>query len=120
MSSYRVKAEDIFYIPTSSLAEIRKFKNKLRKTFANDKKEGRNHFVAWLFACHGMIFEASQVILLNNYNHETRWYEMWLAEQNVRAFAETYTNTYHVALFACCREFYDPLTHQAFPTVEEA
>ena len=45
---------------------------------------------------------------------------MWFAEQNLRTIAEVFPNTYHVALFACCREIYDPQKHQAFPTAEEA
>ena len=120
MSSYRVKAEDIHYLPTSSVADIKKFKNKLCKIFANDQKKGQNHFVAWLFASHGMLYRSQQIVLLNNYDKSTCWYEMWFAEQNLRAIAEAFPNTYHVALFACCREIYDPQKHQAFPTAEEA
>ena len=45
---------------------------------------------------------------------------MWNAEQNIRTISTAYPNTYHVVLFACCREVYDPHKHQAFSTAEEA
>ena len=45
---------------------------------------------------------------------------MWNAEQNIRTISTAYPNTYHVVLFACCREVYDPSKHQAFSTAQEA
>ena len=70
--------------------------------------------VFYAFAGHGMQVDGEQVLLINQLNTRTSFYEWWAAESDIRRFAEKFPNTYLVAIFACCREIFRPATHCGF------
>lgn len=81
----------------------------LRKQFKNnpDKK----YLVAYVFAGHGIQQSGKQFIVVNEFKADTGFYILWGAEGKIRVLAKMYSNTYHIAVFACCREIYDPSSH---------
>ena len=62
-------------------------------------------------AGHGMIINAKQVLLLNQFNAYSGFYKFWGAEGDVRDIAESYRNSYSMVFFACCRELFIPHKH---------
>ena len=36
---------------------------------------------------------------------------MWGAEADIRSLARRWKNSYHISVFACCREVYNPNIH---------
>ena len=58
------------------------------------------------YACHGMIQDGRQVVLINEHSKVKGFYKFFGAEQNMRTAAMTYSNAYIVGIFACCREIF--------------
>ena len=63
------------------------------------------------FAGHGMQVDGEQVVIINQFNKRTGFYEWWAAEADLRLMAKKYSNTYSVGIFACCREIFKPAKH---------
>ena len=61
-------------------------------------------FILCLFASHGMIRDGRQVILVNEYDKTTGFYNLLGVEENIRMAARMSSNSYYVSIFACCRE----------------
>ena len=62
----------------------------------------------------------SQVVLINEFDTNTRFYKFLGIENKVRFFANSYSNSYVMAFFACCREIWDPTKHcNCFASIEE-
>ena len=55
------------------------------------------------FACHGMMIDGRQVILINEYLKAKGFYKSVAAEKDIRDAASKYYNAYYLAIFACCR-----------------
>lgn len=53
-----------------------------------------------------MIKNGCQVVLTNNFNEKTKFYEFINVEQIIRLESKNLLNVYFIALFACCREFF--------------
>ena len=62
----------------------------------------------FFFAGHGVLFEGSQAILLNEFDKRSGFYKMKKVEAKLRSLAETFPNSYVVGIFACCRQYYNP------------
>ena len=63
-------------------------------------------FILCLFASHGMIRDGRQVILVNEYDKTTGFYNLLGVEENIRMAARMSSNSYYVSIFACCREIF--------------
>ena len=48
-----------------------------------------------------------QVMLLNEFNKDTRFYSTWAIESEIREIAYSFANAYCIGIFACCREVKD-------------
>ena len=55
-------------------------------------------------AGHGMHFEKSQCILLNEFDKIKQFYKLYAVETIVRQWSDRYKNCYFALIFACCRE----------------
>ena len=66
------------------------------------------YLLIFLFAGHGLVMDGQQVLLYNEFDPKEKFYKIMRAEQKLRAYAETYQNSYIVSIFACCRQNYDP------------
>ena len=53
---------------------------------------------------HGMHFEKSLCILLNDFDKYKGFYKLYAVETEVRKWSDVCRNCYFVAIFACCRE----------------
>ena len=63
-------------------------------------------FALFCFACHGMIQDGRQVILVNEHSKKKGFYQFFGAEENMRMATQTFSNAYIVGIFACCREIF--------------
>ena len=63
-------------------------------------------FALFCFACHGMIQDGRQVILINEHSKVKGFYKLFGAEENMRRASLTHSNAYIVGVFACCREIF--------------
>ena len=63
------------------------------------------------YACHGMIQDGRQVILVNQINQSKGFYTMFGVEENVRNLAQMFKNSYNVVVYACCREIFLVASH---------
>ncbi len=82
----------------------------------------KKYLVAYLFAGHGIQQSGQHFIVVNEFKTDPGFYLLWGAEGKIRSLAKFYSNTYHIAVFACCRELYDPSNHTGLVsgTMEEA
>ena len=54
------------------------------------------------------MFEGQQVMLYNEFDPAEKFYKRLKAECQLRSMAEDFANSYLIAIFACCRQLYDP------------
>ena len=59
-----------------------------------------------VYAGHGMCKDGRQVLLINQFDKNNKFYKMTPAEIEIRNFARLYRQTYHFCIFACCREIF--------------
>ena len=88
--------------------------DKVKKQFLMKKfrmKPEENYTVIYTIAAHGILRDGKQTVLINEYDKKTGFYKVWNVEANIRLLASTFHNTYHIAFFACCREFYNSARH---------
>ena len=45
--------------------------------------------------------------MVNEFDKKAKFYQMFNAERKIRAFAESFPNTFHLGIFACCRQIED-------------
>ena len=76
-------------------------------------------FVLFCFACHGMIQDGRQVILVNEYSKAKGFYQFFGAEENMRMASQTFSNAYIVGVFACCREIFLVTQHSGCISLED-
>ena len=58
-----------------------------------------------------MIYFGYQSVLLNQFDKDTQYYKQWNIEKDCRDMAKRYKNSYIMAVFACCRELFQPTSH---------
>ena len=75
-------------------------------------KPDKKHSIIVVTAGHGMIFNGSQALLLNQFEKSTQFYKMWAVEISVRDIARAFPNSHIIAIFACCREIFNPVKHK--------
>ena len=96
-----MKNVDIIELANLSDLEIRKTYEVERKKIKQE--DAKNILYVHVFAGHGVLFDGEQCLLVNEYDKRTKFYVKFKAETKIREMAE-YDNTYHITLFACCRE----------------
>ena len=62
-------------------------------------------------AGHGMQMDGRQVVLVNEFNKRTKYYQIFGVESMVRDKAKSNPNSYWIAIFACCREIHNTQKH---------
>ena len=72
------------------------------------------------FAGHGMLYEGKQVLLTNEFDPKKGFYKKINVEACVRDLTASHPNLYWIAIFACCRELYDPQKHSGGISFEDA
>lgn len=80
----------------------------------------KNFLVIFVVAGHGMNDSGHQVLLINEFDDNTKFYKKFQLEKKLRTFAKMYPNTYNMAFCACCREIFNEERHFGFKTKEEA
>ena len=65
---------------------------------------GPDTLIFHIYAGHGVQQGGQQNLLVNEYDARTTFYKRFKAETIIRDFSMKMPNTYHVAIFACCRE----------------
>ena len=63
------------------------------------------------FASHGMAFESTQHIVLNEFSTSKKFYKLFAAENQIRYLSNKYMNCYYISIFACCREIWIAKNH---------
>ena len=58
------------------------------------------------YAGHGMCKDGRQVILINEFDSQNKFYKVAPAEIEIRNMAKLFRQTYHFCIFACCREIF--------------
>ena len=72
------------------------------------KKSGNKKIaIVWCFACHGVQANGMQAVVVNEYNQRLRYYKLWYVENMIRKFARSHPNSFHLSIFACCREVFE-------------
>ena len=70
----------------------------MKRVMANIRKRldepNTNFLIVYVFAGHGMDAFGKQVMLLNEYNKKTGFYQMFGAEAEIRDIAKYYPNSY--------------------------
>ena len=105
LKKYQIKGEDVIDLRNPSSKKVEEVMKQLSKRM----REGKNktpterYFIIFLFAGHGILEEGTQILLYNEYNKKTGFYEKFRAEAKLRAWAYSYPNVYLVGIFACCR-----------------
>ena len=61
----------------------------------------------WFFAMHGGSLEAQQCVLIDEYDPKTKFYRIWQVEALIRDLSKKHSNSFHLTIFACCREYLD-------------
>ena len=89
---------------------------KCMRAGADMKKRCKNNpdkrfLFIFVLAGHGILQRGEQILLVNEFSNNTKFYKVWPAEADIRKLASTYSNSYCIAFFACCREVYNAESH---------
>ena len=101
---------DMYDMKEPSFEEVVQVRKHLNKRFLRNPDV--NFLVFYIFACHGIQKDGKQSVVVNEFDTKTKFLKLINIESYIREWASKYHNTYHVALFACCREIYDEQRHQ--------
>ena len=111
LSRYKIRNPENIYMldqdPTES--EVRQVFSKITKRLEIGKQNipMTKFLVIFLFACHGIIKENMQEILLNEFDKKEKFLKRFRAESLIRNISIKYKNAYIITMFACCRQFYN-------------
>ena len=84
-----------------------------------NKNRDTKFFIIYVFAGHGVL-EGMQSLLTNEFDPKNKFYKLWPAEALIRIVAKnSAANSYHLAVFAACREFPKPAGDYNFKPKEE-
>ena len=48
-----------------------------------------------------------QAVIVNEFNKRLGYYKLWYVENMIRGFARRHSNSFHLSIFACCREVFE-------------
>ena len=92
-----------------SSTDLNRFFQKLHKRLKKDPK--LKHLGFFFFASHGIAFESTQWIVLNQFDSLKEFYKLYGAENQIRLASRMFLNCYFITIFACCREIFSAKTH---------
>ena len=101
---FGTKHQDIMFLNNPSFKEWISTITSLNKIFKNNPNK-----LALLMHCyagHGMCKDGRQVLLINEFDRNNKFYKNVPAEIEIRNLAKLYRQTYHFCIHACCREIY--------------
>ena len=75
------------------------------------KNRKKKILIVYAYAGHGIMENAAECVVTNSWHSKTKFYALFRAERTIRALARSFTNTFHLALWACCREIANPKRH---------
>ena len=91
------------------MRDFRSLERKLNKKISSAKKLRLLCFA--FFSCHGMLFESTQHVVLNEFDPKKKFYKLYAAQEQIRFLSNRYKNCYFISVFACCREKWLPDKH---------
>ena len=80
----------------------------------------KKYLVIYVIAGYGCIEDGQQTIALNEYNCITGFYKLFPMEAQIRQLASDYPNSYHISIFACCRDILTKKHGGGYSTKEDA
>ena len=66
-------------------------------------KPPEKYLIVFFFACHGVLYEGTQHVVLNEFNNDKKYYKLYPAANKLRGYADDFPNSYIIGIFACCR-----------------
>ena len=85
------------------------------KLKAGNKAEPQvNYLIICMFAGHGILRDGSQYLVFNQFDKQSKFYKMMNVEIFLRNCSDSYSNSYMIGIFACCREIYKPKVHTGY------
>ena len=119
---WRAFMQKEYNVPDSNISVIRnEGLSKINKEYMNLQKQmrgGPDTLIFHVYAGHGVQQGGQQNLLVNEYDARTTFYKRFKAETIIRDFSMKLPNTYHIAIFACCREL--ERYEYSFVSVKEA
>lgn len=106
---FGVQEENINLLINPTEADTKKmYMSVLKRIMMGRKKSPQQDFlVVHVFAGHGVQEAGTQYLLHNEWCKDRRYYKMFAAEEKLRVMAKSLKNSYHIGIFACCRERYE-------------
>ena len=83
-------------------SEMAKVFTKLQKRVKEDSATG--YFIVHVIAGHGVQFKGNQTLMTNEFDSVSNFYKRFPIEVLMRIFAKNNPNSFHLGIFACCRE----------------
>ena len=71
----------------------------------------RSFLIFYIFACHGIQIDGKQAVVVNGFDKRAEFYNLYVAETELRQWASKYSNSFHMCIFACCREIHNKSRH---------
>lgn len=105
-----IKEEDVYDLrnnPTSM--EVNRVLIGLKKRIQSNPLE--NFLIIYVLAGRGMCDDGRQIVLLNEYDFNNKFYKQWGVEAEIADISKFYPNTYQMAFFGCSREFKNDSKH---------
>ena len=96
------QSENFFKLSNSPYLTYFKSNMALKKRF--EKNPDKKYAVFYVYAGHGIQMGGRQFMVLNEFEKASNYYRLYGAEVQIRLLAEKYGNSFHLAIFACCRE----------------
>ena len=103
------KTDKLKIIDPKSIKQVMEAQQELVKCLR--KKPEEQVFIMYLFASHGGEFEGRQVIVINEFDKNNKFYKLYHSEKVIRLMAKNYSHSYHLCFYACCRENISRTTH---------
>ena len=72
-----------------------------------EKSPKENIVIVYVLSGHGMIHDGRQVLLLNEFDKESKFYKFWPVEQHIRHIAKRHKNSYQIAFNSSCRQVFN-------------
>ena len=91
--------------------------NSLNKMFKNTP--GKLSLLVHCYAGHGMCKDGRQVLLINEFDNNSKFYKHAPTEIEIRNSARLYRQTYHFCIHACCREIFLKERHTNGMSIEQ-
>ena len=78
-----------------------------------DNKRIKKQLYFFFVASHGIDKVSQQHIVLNQFNKSDEFYKLVNVEDKIRILSKSFTQSYNITVFACCRELHKLNIHTA-------